>query len=325
MVATHATKKVTAVTTPETGEPRSRPATRAGLLARLASAHASRDPGSRPDRRELHPLAGPRRVPHLVAAGIDADVVDATVGGEEDEVTRADARLRDAHRGESLGARRAREPLAQLFGVDVVDEAGAVERARPRGAPAVGIPPLRRCDARGPDAERRGDQGGRERGGRDGRGRCRRWSPPVAADGDSALPVAASRPAASSGVTIRERMRAERDMVDVDMGIPSHACEVSCRVRTEAARPLSRLHPEDRCRPGCGSPTPALSVSELQRRRAGFGARRAARGGPRAKNYPSTVATPLSKSDHLRLRGVSMWTRAETAAAPRGAPGPTAG
>ena len=35
-------------------------------------------------------------------------------------------------------------------------------------------------------------------------------------------------------------------MVEVDMGIPSHACEVSCRVRAEAARPLSRLHPEDR-------------------------------------------------------------------------------
>src|SRR6476659_1886737 len=63
-----------------------------------------------------------------------------------------------------------------------------------------------------------------------------------AAAGASALPVAARRPAASSGVTIRDRMRVERDMVEVDMGIPSHACEVSCRVRGEAARPLSRLN-----------------------------------------------------------------------------------
>src|SRR4051794_2919560 len=76
-----------------------------------------------------------------------------------------------------------------------------------------------------------------------------------AAAGASALPVAARRPAASSGVTIRDRMRVDRDMVEVDMGIPSHACEVSCRVRAKAARPLSRLHPEDRCRPGYGSPT----------------------------------------------------------------------
>jgi hypothetical protein len=39
-----------------------------------------------------------------------------------------------------------------------------------------------------------------------------------AADGESALPVAAMRPAASRGAMIRDRMRVERVVVEVDMG-----------------------------------------------------------------------------------------------------------
>ena len=55
----------------------------------------------------------------------------------------------------------------------------------------------------------------------------------------------ATRPATSSGVMNIERAKRPRFFVVVDMGFPSRASEVSCRVREEVARPLTRLHSED--------------------------------------------------------------------------------
>src|SRR3954453_20177847 len=77
------------------------------------------------------------RRPHLTAAGVDADVVDATGAGEEDQVTRKLGRRRDVPGLAVLRRGVVREMDPELT-EDVHGEAGAVEGARPGGAVLVG-------------------------------------------------------------------------------------------------------------------------------------------------------------------------------------------
>src|SRR6478672_13011046 len=103
------------------------------------SAHPSGLPTGGPDLRQLDALARPRGVPDLAVAGVDADVVGAAAGHEEDEVARPEAGLGDVDRPQALGVGGARQRDVQPLLVDVVDEPGAVEGRRARAAPAIGL------------------------------------------------------------------------------------------------------------------------------------------------------------------------------------------
>ncbi|GAA2747471.1 hypothetical protein GCM10009868_37100 [Terrabacter aerolatus] len=72
-------------------------------------------------------------------------------------------------------------------------------------------------------------------------------APGAEAVGAGDVPTVPTRRAAvTRGAIASDCKEIRRAEVEADMAGPSHACEVSCRVRAEVARPLMRLHPEDR-------------------------------------------------------------------------------
>src|SRR4051794_17893204 len=101
------------------------------------------------------------------------------------------------------------------------------------------------------------------------------------------MPPAKSR-APLTAATRRARMRvrgaAGRTQADVDMEALSHACGVSCRVRTGVARPpLGGFTPRPQGgRKTVGSPTPAVGAGTEPDCAAGLGVRRRVSPGVRA-------------------------------------------
>src|SRR3954452_25134957 len=92
--------------------------------------------------RDLDDVARVRRVDELSAADVDPHVPEAA---EEDEVSRLQVAVRDRRSIAVHGSSVVRQGNADL-GVDVHDESGAVEAARPAGAPDIWLPELLHCE-----------------------------------------------------------------------------------------------------------------------------------------------------------------------------------